>query len=372
VRDFARLASTLWTGRTGRQLRGDFPALTLAPYLIGCGNANVIGLYYLPLPTLCHELGMPEQMARDALARLAAPSVEFAFYDLDEEVVWLPAGPRYQLGCDVLSPGDKRGPAVVREAVRYAGCRFFWRFMERWSEALRIPPEVAGRVATRSEGASAERDGASARQEGHAGLASKQERSEAKQEQEQERVVRAGARAVPVVMTEYGSAPIPAPSSPEAIASLERDLALKVPELVEARPKRGRPKTDPVKPPLPFTIGAALEAVRAAAPDRFAFDSRLIEPFAKGITNLIRKGVTLDEFALFGEWLAAGGNGWIEGEIGPSWIASGRFGDDLAKARQWADRGKPAIERSSRPPPRRVTVPAASAADFAKGGPDEF
>jgi hypothetical protein len=67
-RDFAIVKSSFWTGETGRKLRaagGD--AQRVAMYLITCGSSNMIGLYYLPLPVMCHEIGITLQGASKAL-----------------------------------------------------------------------------------------------------------------------------------------------------------------------------------------------------------------------------------------------------------------------------------------------------------------
>ena len=58
MREYAKVSPTFWTGDTGRSLRGDPDAQRVAFYLLTCSNANMIGLYYLPLPTLCHEIGI--------------------------------------------------------------------------------------------------------------------------------------------------------------------------------------------------------------------------------------------------------------------------------------------------------------------------
>jgi hypothetical protein len=58
MRDYAIAHSRFWTGDTGKLLRRlgrDYQVVGF--YLFTCHNANMIGLYYLPLPTLCHEVG---------------------------------------------------------------------------------------------------------------------------------------------------------------------------------------------------------------------------------------------------------------------------------------------------------------------------
>ena len=61
MREYAKVAPAFWTGETGRHLRGDANAQRVAFYLMTCPSANMIGLYYLPLPVLAHEIGISLQ-----------------------------------------------------------------------------------------------------------------------------------------------------------------------------------------------------------------------------------------------------------------------------------------------------------------------
>lgn len=98
------------------------------------------GLYYLPLPTLCHEAGFTEAEARATLAVLI--DLDFVRYDFATESVWVIEAARYQVA-DTLSGGDKRIPAVVRE-LHLAAARcgslhaaaFYRKYRKRYSLPL--------------------------------------------------------------------------------------------------------------------------------------------------------------------------------------------------------------------------------------------
>ena len=57
-REYSIVKHTFWTGETGRKLREQgTDSLVVALYLTTCQSASMIGLYYLPIPLLCHETG---------------------------------------------------------------------------------------------------------------------------------------------------------------------------------------------------------------------------------------------------------------------------------------------------------------------------
>ncbi len=108
-REYSIFRATFWTGETGRKLRdAGRDAQLVAAYLITCSSANMIGLYYLPIPLLCHELGMSEKGASEALRRVRES--KFADYEPLLEVVFVPEMAGYQLGARI-TPKDNRHKA---------------------------------------------------------------------------------------------------------------------------------------------------------------------------------------------------------------------------------------------------------------------
>lgn len=137
MRDYARISPLFWSGDTGRRLRGDPEALTLAFYLMTCPSSTMSGLFYLPLPTISHETGLSLEATRRALMRLEAE--EFAFYEEDAELVWVPEMARCQVGAE-LAPGDKRIKGLVREIERSRRSPFYSAFFARYAERYHLPP----------------------------------------------------------------------------------------------------------------------------------------------------------------------------------------------------------------------------------------
>lgn len=84
MRDFAKVAPSFWIGDTGRMLRKLGAEVQVAAfYLITAPGANMTGIYYLPMPTFCHETGPSPEGASKALRSLSEGG--FAHYDPHSE-----------------------------------------------------------------------------------------------------------------------------------------------------------------------------------------------------------------------------------------------------------------------------------------------
>jgi hypothetical protein len=136
MRDYSKVSPRFWTGDTGRVIRKMGPEVqVIAFYLFTCPNANMLGLYYLSLPTLCHETGRPLQGALKALRSLR--EAKFAYYDAPSEHVYLPNMAREQIGLR-LSVKDNRHIAVLRELEQLRKTPFFNDFVTRYREAFHL------------------------------------------------------------------------------------------------------------------------------------------------------------------------------------------------------------------------------------------
>jgi hypothetical protein len=133
MRDYAQLRPRFWTQGTGKELRGDREAREMAVYLMSSPSSNLIGLYYLPLITMTHELGYDSvAAARTVLARLEA--IGFALYDEPSEYVWVVNMCREQVGDDSRT-GDNRIKGVVNELRKHTRNPFYSRFYQHYATA---------------------------------------------------------------------------------------------------------------------------------------------------------------------------------------------------------------------------------------------
>jgi len=135
ARDYSIVRSSFWIGETGRALRGDPAAQVLALYFITCPAANMIGLYYLPWPTICYETGLTDQGASKGLRRVS--EVGIASYDRLTGWVFLPQMGYYQLG-DRLQPKDNRISSVQKLYEAAAKSPFVEDFWNLYGEAYNL------------------------------------------------------------------------------------------------------------------------------------------------------------------------------------------------------------------------------------------
>lgn len=152
MRQYSKFSSLFWTGDTGKKLRAaGRDAQIIAAYLFTCGSANWIGLYYLPLPTLCHELGLSTKGALKGLRRVS--EAEFGYYDAPSECVWVPQMAAEQIARS-LDPQDKRIKGIMKELEPYRKVRFFNDFLEKYRTVFHlesVSPSEAPSKALRSQ-----------------------------------------------------------------------------------------------------------------------------------------------------------------------------------------------------------------------------
>src|SRR5262249_20358401 len=127
MRDYGNVSPKFWTGDTGKKIRAcGHAAQLLALYLITAPGANMIGLYYLPLPIIAHETGLTPAQVDAALSQLQ--NLQFAEYDRETEVVWVRTMAAYQTG-NALNPKDKRITWIKKELARYGNSRLSLKFI---------------------------------------------------------------------------------------------------------------------------------------------------------------------------------------------------------------------------------------------------
>jgi len=139
VRDYGTVRPQFWTRGTGKRLRGDADAQRVAFYLMTCPAVHMTGLYYLPLPTLCHEIGIPLEGATKALARLEQEG--FAFYDEEAELVFVVNLAREQVG-ESLAANDNKVRGVWKHVAGFKNHRFFAKFVEIYGRVYHLPVEL--------------------------------------------------------------------------------------------------------------------------------------------------------------------------------------------------------------------------------------
>lgn len=135
ARDYAKVSPRFWTGDTGKKLRANRAAQVLATYLISAPGSSMTGIYYLPMPIIAHETGMTMVEVIEALTFLAG--INFAHYDGEDELVWVPAMAAWQID-EELKPGDKRVLGIRRELAAFRGHRFVGEFFQRYGQLFNL------------------------------------------------------------------------------------------------------------------------------------------------------------------------------------------------------------------------------------------
>ncbi len=106
MRSFAKISPQFWMSPIGKRLRKLGPeAQVAALYLLSSPHSNMLGLYYLPMPMLAHETGIPFEGASKTLQSLI--EADFCAYDEESEFVWVYNMALWQIG-EALKPKDNQ------------------------------------------------------------------------------------------------------------------------------------------------------------------------------------------------------------------------------------------------------------------------
>lgn len=112
MRDYSKVSGQFWTGKTGRELRGNMQAQVVALYLMTTHHANMIGVFHCPLVYIAHETGVEIEGASKGLQTLIEGG--FCTYDHDSETVWVHEMAKYQIGSE-LKVSDNRVKDIQKQ-----------------------------------------------------------------------------------------------------------------------------------------------------------------------------------------------------------------------------------------------------------------
>lgn len=177
---YARILPTLWTGETGRRLRGDTEAQIVALYLMTSPHANMLGVYYLPLAYLAHDTGLPSEGALKGLQRLIEEG--FCSYEGASEVVYVRKFAEYQTGAS-LKRADNRVKSIREAVVELRHLPYVADFIRDYADAYHL------RDLLNDEGGPAPRKGL---RRGFEGASKPESESETESETESEPAAPAG------------------------------------------------------------------------------------------------------------------------------------------------------------------------------------
>jgi hypothetical protein len=138
MRTFAVVNGRFWTemSRTGVEIReAGLDVTAVALYLITNPHSNALGLYYLPIAALSHDLRVSHEEALRLLERVCATG--FAEFFPEDSLVWVPEQAHYQIG-ETLKSSDHRRAWAMRELKKYQGTTGYQRFVKRYGESYQL------------------------------------------------------------------------------------------------------------------------------------------------------------------------------------------------------------------------------------------
>lgn len=133
---FRKVASTIWTGETGRDLRRrGIEGLPVALYLMTSPMSNMIGIYTQPVLYMAHETGLGIEGALKGLQDCI--EVGFCSYDEKTETVWVHEMARWQIA-DSLKREDKRCAGIQKAYDRLPPNPFLGPWFDRYAQAFHL------------------------------------------------------------------------------------------------------------------------------------------------------------------------------------------------------------------------------------------
>lgn len=137
MRRYSIVSPMFWIGSTGKKIKGNKAAQILAMYLITNPHANMIGLYYLPMPLILHETGLSTKDVNSAFSVLSDSSNGFAYYDTENDFVWVPNMARWQIG-KTLSKKDGRHKSVAKEVKKTKRSIFYIELVKKYNKSFNL------------------------------------------------------------------------------------------------------------------------------------------------------------------------------------------------------------------------------------------
>ncbi len=237
---YRQVTPRFWTGDTARWLRGEDPWVrVVAMYLITGPHSHPTGLYYLPLPTLAHEIGSPLEGASKGLRRLSEGG--FCTYDATREVVFVHEMARFQVA-ESLKPTDNKVKMVATHVQEFENTPLFAKWCERYHAALSCPFEAPSKPLRSQE-------------------------QEQEQDQDQEQDILSGSD--PPAKTNHPAAePARCPVSPSAPPDDASDLFSGLPEIARAESSRDAPSMHGERRMVGSSAPPANEIARDSGPEK--------------------------------------------------------------------------------------------------------
>lgn len=134
MRDYAKVSPKIWTGETGKKMRGCAEAQIVSMYLMSSPHSEMTGVYTCPILYIAHETGLGMEGASKGLQRLI--EIDFCTYDEATETVFVHEMAKYQIG-EELKVNDNQVKSVKKAFFAMKGI-IRQRFFERYKTAFHL------------------------------------------------------------------------------------------------------------------------------------------------------------------------------------------------------------------------------------------
>ncbi|PDT24452.1 hypothetical protein [Rhizobium hidalgonense] len=138
MRKFASIPPKVWQADL-KAVRGDIEAIAVHYHLTTSGHANMLGLYYVPVPYIAHEMGCPIEGASKGLNSLIRAGI--CAYDFALDLVWVCEMASDQVAPQ-LSPKDKRVKGIAEQLAMIPICPTSLGFYGRYRIPFHLHEEL--------------------------------------------------------------------------------------------------------------------------------------------------------------------------------------------------------------------------------------
>lgn len=128
MRKYASIPPRVWQADL-KAVRGDLEAIAVHYHLTTSGHANMLGLYYLPVAYIAHEIGCSQEGASKGLLTLIDANI--CSYDFEREIVWVHDMAADQIAPQ-LSPKDKRVKGIADQLSMLPICKITLGFYSKY------------------------------------------------------------------------------------------------------------------------------------------------------------------------------------------------------------------------------------------------
>lgn len=138
MRKFASIPPRVWQTDL-KAIRGNLEAIAVHYHLTTSRHANMLGLYYVPIAYIAHEVGCSMEAASKGLESLIRAGI--CAYDYERDLVWVCEMASDQIRSQ-LSPKDKRVKGIAEQLAMLPICPITLDFYRKYRLPFHLHDEL--------------------------------------------------------------------------------------------------------------------------------------------------------------------------------------------------------------------------------------